>query len=106
MNFIGPEEFKLDNMLGFSNPLPFFPYIFVVYILYLCIEKRKYKNILFYGSAFLWIISYIIDFILRFMGAEIMIYNYESLGRLSIVFESIFLILAFNNIKNEKSLFL
>ena len=93
-NLTGSLEFS--QQLSFNNPFLFFPYIFTAYLLNVIIENPK----LIRPSAAImlagWIIFAIADYIMRVNGLfDMNNQNYESLGRISLVFESSLLVLIF-----------
>lgn len=94
MNHLSPDpSFQLGNELGFSNILLFLPYLFAAFIVYsVYIKKASYKIVLV-TSLTLWVTLAAVDWYLRSNYA--MGYNYESLGRPSLVFEAISLVLIF-----------
>lgn len=101
--FVQKIGFSSDfsNKISFSNPLLFIPYSFSALYLYLVLEKRDTINI---KKIIIWIICLflvfdIFDWIIRSLNYDFLKYNYESLGRPSLVFESMLLIIIFSSSK-------
>ena len=87
----GSTEFA--NALSYNNPALFFPYIFLAYILNKIIENVKHVKISIIVMTIGWIGFAICDYYLRANGLILDTRNYESLGRISLVFESGLLVL-------------
>ena len=102
LNKIFNPDFQLGSKLGFSNPLLFLSYIFASFIIYELYKNQKYINPGIALSFILWFLIAIADWFIRINVSDLAPINYESLGRPSLVFESIFLILVFMKIKIKK----
>lgn len=96
---------EFAERLSFSNPLLFIPYSFSALFLYNMQKNgydKEYKKSMFISLA-MWILLAVGDWIIRGYNFDFFKYNYESLGRPSLVFESIFIVLLFILIKKKPS---
>jgi len=101
MNHFSPKPgFLLGNELGFSNILLFLPYLFAAFIIYSVYTKKASYKLVLISSIILWVGLAAVDWYIRSNYA--MAYNYESLGRPSLVFEAIALILLFMKMPESK----
>lgn len=98
---IGSSDFMLGNKLGFSNPFLFLPYIYMGAFVYDVFTRHfdKIKQTVCILCA-LWVLFALADWCLR-GRLEIFSWNYESLGRPSLVFEAGAIILLFTMAKDK-----